>query len=74
MLDNDPLVDRADHRLHRMKPCSQYDKAGVTIDRQARIPFARNDLQQLLEPGGPLCSHNAELRHMRPQALISWVR
>ena len=41
----------------------------MSIDRQARIPFARNDLQQFLEPRVPLCSHNAELGQMRPQGI-----
>ena len=59
----------SDHRLYRMKPRRQYDEAGVSIDRQARVPFARNDLQQLLEPRVPLCSHNAELSQMRPQGI-----
>jgi hypothetical protein len=41
----------------------------VSIDRQTCILFARNDLQQLLDPFAPLRSHNAELRHMRPQSI-----
>ena len=41
----------------------------MSIDRQVRVPFARNDLQQLLEPRVPLCSHNAELGQMRPHGI-----
>jgi hypothetical protein len=41
----------------------------VSIDRQTCILFARNDLQQLLDPFAPLRCHNAELRHMRPQSI-----
>jgi hypothetical protein len=41
----------------------------VSIDRQARILFARNDRQQLLDPFTSLRSHNAELGHMRPQSI-----
>ena len=42
------------HRLHRLKPRRQHDKARVSIDRQARILFTRNDPQQLLDPLTPL--------------------
>ena len=35
-----------------MKPRGQYDEAGVSIDRQARVPCARKDLQQLLAKRG----------------------
>jgi hypothetical protein len=52
-----------------MRPRRQHNKTGVSIDRQARITFARNDLQQFLEPRVPLCSHNAELGQMRPQSI-----
>ena len=41
----------------------------MRLSRQARVPFGRNDLQQLLEPRVPLCSHNAELGQMRPQGI-----
>jgi hypothetical protein len=41
----------------------------MSIDRQTCILFARNDLQQLLDPFAPLRSHNAELRHVRPQSI-----
>ena len=41
----------------------------MSINRQACILFGRNDLQQLLDPFAPLSSHNAELRHMRPQSI-----
>jgi len=41
----------------------------VRIHRQAFIRIARNDLQQLLEPCGPLCSRNAELGQVRPQSI-----
>jgi hypothetical protein len=41
----------------------------VSIDRQTCILFARNDLQQLLDPFAPLRSHNAELRHVRRQSI-----
>jgi hypothetical protein len=51
MLDNDPLVDRSDHRLPRMKPRRQHHEAGVSLDWQACILLAGNDLQQRLEPG-----------------------
>ena len=69
MLYNDPFLDRSDHRLHRLKLRRQHDEAGVSIDRQARILFARNDLQQLLDPFAPLRSRNAEFGHMRPQGI-----
>ena len=40
----------------------------MSINWQARILLARNDLQQLLDPFAPLrLRHNAELRQMRPQ-------
>ncbi len=41
----------------------------MSIDRQTCILFARNDLQQLLDPFAPLRSHNAELCHVRPQSI-----
>jgi hypothetical protein len=41
----------------------------VSIDRQARILFAGNDLQQLLDPFTPLRSHDAELGQMRPHGI-----
>ena len=69
MLRDDPFVDRPDHRLHRLKLRRQYDEAGVSINWQARILLARNDLQQLLDPFAPLRSHNAELGQMRPQGI-----
>jgi hypothetical protein len=47
----------------------QHDEARVSIGRQALILVARNDLQQLLEPCGPLCSRNAELGQMRRQGI-----
>ena len=45
MLNNDPFLDRSNHHLQRLKLRRQHDKAGVSIDRQARILFARNNLQ-----------------------------
>ena len=59
MLHHDAFLDRSDQRLHRLKLCRQHDKARVSIDRQARIRFASNDLQQFLDPVTPLRSHNA---------------
>jgi hypothetical protein len=41
----------------------------VSIRRQPLIRIARNDLQQLLEPCGPLCSRNAKLGQVRPQSI-----
>src|ERR1700693_4808043 len=69
MLSNDPPLNRSNHRLQRLKPRRQHDEAGMSINRQACILFGRNDLQQLLDPFAPLSSHNAELRHMRPQSI-----
>ena len=66
MLHHDPLLDRSNHRLHRLKPRRQHDKARVSVDRQARILFGRNNLQQLLNPFTSLRSDNAELSHVRP--------
>src|SRR3984885_13029466 len=74
VLHNDAFLDRSDQRLHRLKLRRQHDKARVSIDRQARIRFASNDLQQFLDPVTPLRSHNAELGQMRRMALITWVR
>jgi hypothetical protein len=45
MLRHDPFLDRSDQRLHRPKRRRQHDEARVRIDRQARVMFARNDVQ-----------------------------
>ena len=68
VLHHDAFLDRSDQRLHRLKLRRQHDKARVSIDRQARIRFASNDLQQFLDPVTPLRSHNAELGQMRAAA------
>ena len=69
VLHHDAFLDRSDQRLHRLKLRRQHDKARVSIDRQARIRFASNDLQQFLDPVTPLRSHNAELGQMRPHGI-----
>ena len=69
MLPNDPFLDRSDHRLHSLKLRRQHDQAGVSIDRQARIPILRNDRQQLFDPFAPLRSRYAEFGQMRPQGI-----
>ena len=33
VLNNDPLLDRSNHRLQRLKPRRQHDEAGASIDR-----------------------------------------
>jgi hypothetical protein len=61
VMHNDPFLDRSDHRPHRLQTRRQHDKARMSIDRQPRILFARNDLQQLLDAFTSLRGHNAEL-------------
>ena len=40
------LLDRSDHRLHGLKLRRQHHQAGMSIDRQARIPILGDDRQQ----------------------------
>ena len=69
MLRHDPFLDRSNQCLHRLKPSRQYGETDVSIDRQARVLLARNNLQKLFNPFTPLRSRNAELSHMRPQRI-----
>src|SRR6516162_1095476 len=69
MLHSEPLLDRANHRMQRLKLCRQYDQARTRINRQAFILLVRNDRQQLLEPLASLRCHNPELGQMRPQRI-----
>jgi hypothetical protein len=41
MLHNEPLLDRANHRMQRLKLRCQYDQAGTGINGQTFILFVR---------------------------------
>src|SRR6516165_9661376 len=69
MLHNEPLLDRADHRMQRLQLRCQYDQARSRINGQTGILFVRNDRQQLFESLTSLRSHNPELSQMRPQRI-----
>jgi hypothetical protein len=69
MLHNEPLLDRANHRMQRLELSCQYDQARTGIDGKTGILFVRNDRQQLLEPLASLRCHNPELSQMRPQRI-----
>ena len=71
MLHNEPLLDRANHRLQRLELSCQYDQA-ARINGQSGIAFVRNNGEQLLEPLASLRSHNPELgRRGRPVAVAT---
>src|SRR5712671_6597991 len=69
MLHLDPLFDRSDDTLQRLKLRSQHDDAGPCIDRQPRVLFVRHDCAQFVDPGVALRRHDAELSQMRPQGV-----
>src|SRR6516165_2935420 len=71
MLQSEPPLDRANHRLQRLQLCGQHDQARTGINRKTGILFVRDDLQQLLEPLASLRCHNTELSQMRPQGIIT---
>src|SRR6266853_4974135 len=48
MLHLDPLFDRSDYTLPRLKLRSQHDDAGPCIDRQPRVLFVRHDRAQFV--------------------------
>src|SRR5215472_11330982 len=50
MLHNEPLLDRADHRMQRLQLRCQYDQARTSINGQTFISLVRNNRQRLLEP------------------------
>jgi len=74
LLHHDAFLDRSDQRLHRLKLRRQHDKARVSIDRQARIRFASNDLQQFLIPSRPCAATMPSSAKCARMALITWVR
>ena len=49
VLHNEPLLDRANHRLQCLELSCQYDQARTRINGQTGILFVRNDRQQLLD-------------------------
>ena len=69
MLHLDPLFDRSDDTLQRLKLRSQHDDAGPCIDRQPRVLFVRHDRAQFVDPGVALRRHQPELGQMRPQGV-----
>ena len=50
MLQSEPPLDRANHRMQRLQLRRQYDQARTGINGQTFISLVRNDRQQLLEP------------------------
>ena len=64
MLRHNPLLDRSNERLQRLKLGRKYDEAYPSVDRQAFIAFICNHCQQLLEPFAPLRRRNTELAEM----------
>jgi hypothetical protein len=71
MLHNEPLLDRANHRLQRLELSCQYDQARTGINGQTGILFVRNDRQQLLEPLASLRCHNLEFSTVIRSAMLS---
>src|SRR6516165_6916577 len=69
MLHNEPLLERAYHRMQRLQLRCQYDQARTGINGQTSILFVCNDCQQRLEPFAALRGRNPELSHMRPQRI-----
>src|SRR6516225_1704616 len=61
MLHNEPLLERAYHRMQRLQLRCQYDQARTGINGQTSILFVCNDCQQLLEPFAALRGRNPEL-------------
>src|SRR4051794_18957158 len=68
-VDDDPLFDRSDDTLQRLKLRSQHDDAGPCIDRQPRVLFVRHDRAQFVDPGVALRRHQPELGQMRTQGV-----
>src|SRR6516225_4149816 len=69
MLHTKPPLNRAYHRMQRLKLSCQYDQARTGINGQTFIALVRNDRQQLFEPFASLRSHNPEFSQMRPQRI-----
>src|SRR5262249_57349961 len=57
MLHNQPLLNRSNQRLQRLKLRRKHDQTRTRVDRQAFIVFVRNVRQQLLEPLASLRRH-----------------
>ena len=69
MLLHDPLIKRAQHRLHCFKLRRQHNDARPCIDRQTCILLVGHDRKQFLHPLVSLRSHDAELSQMCAQCI-----
>jgi hypothetical protein len=58
MLHHEPLLDRSNHRLQRLKLRRQLDQIRTSAYRRAFISFVCNNRQRLLEPLACLRGYN----------------
>ena len=69
MLHHEPLLDRSNHRLQRLKLRRQLDQIRTSVYRRAFISFVCNNRQRLLESLACLRGYIPSFGQMRPQPI-----